>query len=177
MGKKKDYKSTFLKCKPSVKYALPLQPWLTLDILVLSWSILFKVCPSCYEFELFFQFIGSSSHKSFEVSLQSGSFVSTSVIHSLRLTPRALQLAMSEYIIAARTAASSFPQNRQFFRPIAKGRMAFPIRLSKLLDNLAENSIRPQALGRKNYLFCGNDDAAENAAVIYSLMVLQSRRG
>lgn len=37
-------------------------------------------------------------------------------------------------------------------------------------NNLAENSIRPLALGRKNYLFCGNDDAAENAAVIYSLM-------
>lgn len=39
------------------------------------------------------------------------------------------------------------------------------------IDNdLAENSIRPLALGRKNYLFCGNDDAAENAAVIYALM-------
>lgn len=37
-------------------------------------------------------------------------------------------------------------------------------------NNLAENSIRPLTLGRKNYLFCGNDDAAENAAVIYSLM-------
>lgn len=37
-------------------------------------------------------------------------------------------------------------------------------------NNLAENSIRPLALGRKNYLFCGNDDAAENAAIIYSLM-------
>ena len=37
-------------------------------------------------------------------------------------------------------------------------------------NNLAENSIRPLALGRKNYLFCGNDDAAENVAVIYLLM-------
>ena len=37
-------------------------------------------------------------------------------------------------------------------------------------NNLAENSIRPLALGRKNYLFCGNDDVAENAAIIYSLM-------
>ena len=37
-------------------------------------------------------------------------------------------------------------------------------------NNLAENSIRPIACGRKNYLFCGNDDAAEDAAVIYSLM-------
>jgi transposase len=26
------------------------------------------------------------------------------------------------------------------------------------------------ALGRKNYLFCGNHDAAENAAIMYSLL-------
>lgn len=37
-------------------------------------------------------------------------------------------------------------------------------------NNLAENSIRPLALGRKNYLFCGNHDAAEDAAVLYSLL-------
>jgi len=37
-------------------------------------------------------------------------------------------------------------------------------------NNLAENSIRPTAIGRKNYLFCGNHSAAEDAAVIYSLM-------
>jgi transposase len=37
-------------------------------------------------------------------------------------------------------------------------------------NNLAENAIRPLALGRKNYLFCGNHDAAENAAIIYSLL-------
>jgi transposase len=37
-------------------------------------------------------------------------------------------------------------------------------------NNLAENAIRPVALGRKNYLFCGNHSAAEDAAVIYSLL-------
>jgi len=37
-------------------------------------------------------------------------------------------------------------------------------------NNMAENSIRPLALGRKNYLFCGNHDAAENAAIMYSLL-------
>lgn len=37
-------------------------------------------------------------------------------------------------------------------------------------NNLAENAIRPVALGRKNYLFCGNHDAAENAAIMYSLL-------
>ncbi len=36
-------------------------------------------------------------------------------------------------------------------------------------NNLIENTIRPLALGRKNYLFCGNHDAAENAAIMYSL--------
>ena len=37
-------------------------------------------------------------------------------------------------------------------------------------NNLAENAIRPLALGRKNYLFCSNHDAAENAAIMYSLL-------
>lgn len=37
-------------------------------------------------------------------------------------------------------------------------------------NNLIENSIRPVALGRKNYLFAGSHEAAQNAAVIYSLL-------
>jgi len=37
-------------------------------------------------------------------------------------------------------------------------------------NNLIENAIRPLTLGRKNYLFCGNHDAAENAAIMYSLL-------
>ena len=36
-------------------------------------------------------------------------------------------------------------------------------------NNLIENDIRPLAVGRKGYLFCGNHDAAENAAIMYSL--------
>lgn len=36
-------------------------------------------------------------------------------------------------------------------------------------NNGVENAIRPLALGRKNYLFCGNHDAAVRAAIIYSL--------
>lgn len=36
--------------------------------------------------------------------------------------------------------------------------------------NLIENSVRPIAVGRRNYLFCGNHEAAEDASVIYSLM-------
>ncbi|MFA5240634.1 MAG: IS66 family transposase [Phycisphaerae bacterium] len=40
----------------------------------------------------------------------------------------------------------------------------------KIDNNLAENAIRPLALGRKNYLFCGNGEAAIRAAVVYSLL-------
>ncbi|MBK8045262.1 MAG: transposase [Haliscomenobacter sp.] len=37
-------------------------------------------------------------------------------------------------------------------------------------NNLVENSIRPIALGRKNYLFAGNHEAAQRAAVVYSIL-------
>ena len=40
-------------------------------------------------------------------------------------------------------------------------------------NNLIENLARPIALG-KNYLFCGNHEGAEGAAVIYSFMVAAS---
>jgi hypothetical protein len=35
-------------------------------------------------------------------------------------------------------------------------------------NNLIENCIRPVALGRKNYLFAGSHEAAQNAAMLYS---------
>lgn len=37
-------------------------------------------------------------------------------------------------------------------------------------NNLIENQIRPVAIGRKNYLFCGSHESAQRAAVIYSLI-------
>jgi transposase len=36
-------------------------------------------------------------------------------------------------------------------------------------NNPVENSIRPVAIGRKNYLFAGSHDAAQRAAIFYSL--------
>lgn len=38
----------------------------------------------------------------------------------------------------------------------------------KIDNNLIENAIRPIAIGRKNYLFAGNHDAAQRGAVIYT---------
>lgn len=37
-------------------------------------------------------------------------------------------------------------------------------------NNPVENAIRPVALGRKNYLFAGSHEAAQRAAIIYSLI-------
>ena len=37
-------------------------------------------------------------------------------------------------------------------------------------NNPVENSIRPVALGRKNYLFAGSHEAAERSAMLYSLL-------
>ena len=36
-------------------------------------------------------------------------------------------------------------------------------------NNLIENQIRPLALGRKNFMFCGTHESAQRAAIIYSL--------
>ena len=47
----------------------------------------------------------------------------------------------------------------------------------KIDNNMVENSIRPLAIGRKNYLFCGDDDAAQRAAVVYSLLATCKARG
>lgn len=37
-------------------------------------------------------------------------------------------------------------------------------------NNMVENAIRPVAVGRKNYLFAGSHEAAQRAAMIYSLL-------
>ena len=47
---------------------------------------------------------------------------------------------------------------------------ASSIELSQLLDNPIENCVRPLAIGRKNYMFCENHNAAEEAAIMYTMM-------
>lgn len=65
--------------------------------------------------------------------------------------------------------------------PIAQAMAYFLPRFEKLCiyttdgrlnidNNAVENAIRPVAVGRKNYLFAGSHDAAQRAAMIYSLL-------
>ena len=44
-------------------------------------------------------------------------------------------------------------------------------------NNLVENSIRPVALGRKNYLFAGSEQGAKWGAMIYTLLSSAIRNG
>ncbi len=44
-------------------------------------------------------------------------------------------------------------------------------------NNLVENTIRPVALGRKNYLFAGSEDAAQNLACLYSIIGTCDKHG
>ena len=64
--------------------------------------------------------------------------------------------------------------------PVGKAMSYFLKRYDKLIvyttnadlridNNRVENAVRPVALGRKNYLFAGSHDAAQRAAMIYSL--------
>src|SRR5208337_4150260 len=44
-------------------------------------------------------------------------------------------------------------------------------------NNLIENSIRPSALGKRNWLFVGHPEAGERSAVIYTLLGSCRRHG
>lgn len=44
-------------------------------------------------------------------------------------------------------------------------------------NNRCENALRPLVISRKNMLFCGNHEAAENAAIICSLLGSCKERG
>jgi transposase len=44
-------------------------------------------------------------------------------------------------------------------------------------NNIAERAVRPVVVGRKNYLFAGSDQGAENAAIIYSIIETAKQNG
>ena len=44
-------------------------------------------------------------------------------------------------------------------------------------NNLAENDIRPTAVGRKRWLFIGHPQAGWRSAMIYSILISCRRRG
>lgn len=72
-------------------------------------------------------------------------------------------LRYSERTLTGKAVTYAYTRWENMMRVLDDGRL-------KLDNNLAENEIRPITLGRKNYLFCGNHEAAENMCVIQSLL-------
>lgn len=66
----------------------------------------------------------------------------------------------SDLAAAIRYARSRWPQLTRY---LDDGRL-------EISNNAAENQIRPAALGRKNWLFCGSDAGGERAAAFYTLI-------
>jgi transposase len=73
----------------------------------------------------------------------------------------------SPYYAALRYADDELPHIRHYLRHGA----------IELDNNLAENAIRPFALGRKNWLFICTEDGPEASANIYSLLVTAKANG
>ena len=72
-------------------------------------------------------------------------------------------LRYSESFLTGKAVTYAYTRWEEMMRILDDGQL--------LLDNnLAENEIRPVTLGRKNYMFCGNHESAENMCVIQSLL-------
>ena len=59
---------------------------------------------------------------------------------------------------ALRYAAQQLPKLEKY---LSDGRI-------EIDNNQIENAVRPMALGRKNYLFCGSEEGAKRAAMMYT---------
>ena len=89
--------------------------------------------------------------------------LSRPIMEAMKLWMETEGLKYSESSLIGKAITYAYTRWDNMMRYLEDGRL--------LLDNnLAENEIRPITLGRKNYLFCGNHEAAQNMAVVCSLL-------
>ena len=89
--------------------------------------------------------------------------LSKPIMEAMKLWMETEGLKYSESSLIGKAITYAYTRWDNMMRYLDDGRL--------LLDNnLAENEIRPVTLGRKNYLFCGNHEAAQNMAVVCSLL-------
>ena len=89
--------------------------------------------------------------------------LSKPIMEAMKLWMETEGLKYSESSLIGKAITYAYTRWDNMMRYLEDGRL--------LLDNnLAENEIRPITLGRKNYLFCGNHEAAQNMAVVCSLL-------
>ena len=89
--------------------------------------------------------------------------LSKPIMEAMRLWMETEGVKYSEGSLIGKAITYAYTRWDNMTRVLEDGRL--------LLDNnLAENEIRPITLGRKNYLFCGNHEAASNMTVVCSLL-------
>ena len=89
--------------------------------------------------------------------------LSRPIMEAMKLWMETEGLKYSESSLIGKAITYAYTRWDNMMRYLEDGRL--------LLDNnLAENEIRPITLGRKNYLFCGNHEAAQKMAVVCSLL-------
>ena len=89
--------------------------------------------------------------------------LSRPIMEAMKMWMETEGLRYSESSLIGKAITYAYTRWDNMMRYLEDGRL--------LLDNnLAENEIRPITLGRKNYLFCGNHEAAQNMAVVCSLL-------
>ncbi len=89
--------------------------------------------------------------------------LSRPIMEAMKLWMETEGIKYSESSLIGKAITYAYARWDNMMRYLEDGRL--------LLDNnLAENEIRPITLGRKNYLFCGNHEAAQNMAVACSLL-------
>ena len=89
--------------------------------------------------------------------------LSRPIMEAMKLWMETEGLKYSESSLIGKAITYAYTRWDNMMRYLEDGRLP-------LDNNLAENEIRPITLGRKNYLFCGNHEAAQNMAVVCSLL-------
>ena len=89
--------------------------------------------------------------------------LSKPIMEALKLWMETEGLKYSESSLIGKAVTYAYTRWDNMMRYLEDGRLLPD-------NNLAENEIRPVTLGRKNYLFCGNHEAAQNMAVVCSLL-------
>jgi len=85
------------------------------------------------------------------------------ILEAMKMWMEQTAIKYSPQSLMGKATAYAYTRWDNMMRYLEDGRL-------KLDNNLAENEIRPITLGRKNYLFCGNHEAAERMCIITSLL-------
>ena len=101
----------------------------------------------------------------------------TSVLAKLPFTPRArIRAVPAGRVEEGRRGGTTSPQHRNLAAVVVNAEHVRAVH-NDSLNNAAERAMKRVAIGRKNWLFAGNDEAGQTAAILWSLIASAERHG